>query len=187
MIRAGQLGNSTVTHLIIQTGKHKGRKLKLRPGEDLVIGRDESCQLRLASTDVSRRHCAIKFDQSQVTVTDLGSRNGTFVDGFLIEKTTVMKPGSKLQVGPLEFVLAGGKPVTKPSPIDDDTSDNDIAAWLTEEGETDTPNLSDSTLLPGTALPPPDPVAELDKHPHARAAAEIIQRYWRDRQAQDHG
>jgi len=176
--------------LVIQTGKHKGRKIKFPAEGKLVIGRDAECHLRLASTDVSRKHCELLLDREQITVRDLGSRNGTFIDGFLISETASLKPGSVLRVGNMEFALPGQKPRTKTSPPTkavDDTSDDDIAAWLTEEGETEEPNLDDSTIIPGQIESPPEPEQEAvdlknyARHPHAEQAAKIIRDHWRNK------
>lgn len=169
-----------MAYLVIQSGKHRGRKIELRPGEDLLIGRDPECRIRLASTDVSRRHCVVRMSDKGVIVKDLGSRNGTFVDGFTIEKVTLLRPGSILQIGPLQFLLPGVKEASaKPAQSDDDASDDDITAWLTADSETTEPDLGDSTELSSTlTAPPPEPlVKSLDDHPDARRAAEIIQRH----------
>lgn len=171
-----------MTHLVIQSGKHRGRNIALRAGEDLLIGRDPECRIRLASTDVSRRHCIVRLSEKGVIVKDLGSRNGTFVDGFMIEKVTLLRPGSILQVGPLRFLLPGVKDAgDKPPQEDDDASDDEITAWLTADSETTEPDLGDSTELSSTlTAPPPEPVVKsLDDHPDARRAAEIIQRHRR--------
>ncbi|MDC0274368.1 FHA domain-containing protein, partial [Planctomycetaceae bacterium] len=98
--------------LIIQTGKHKGRKILFPPEGTLLIGRDAECHLRLASTDVSRRHCELSITENGVLVKELGSRNGTFIDGFLISETAPLNPGSILKVGNMEFALPGKRPVT---------------------------------------------------------------------------
>lgn len=169
-------------YLIIQTGKHRGRKIRLVPGQEFLIGRDPSCHLRLASTDVSRQHCAIRGDKSGWTVTDLGSRNGTLIDGFRIESTFPLKPGSVLQVGPMQFLLPGTKSPTPASATDEAASDYEIAAWLTEEGETKDANIGDSTVIPPfKSKPDPSPESLLDSHPHAAEAAAIIRQHWRTR------
>ena len=56
-------------------------ELNLQPDEELVIGRDEDCLVRLSGPDISRRHAKIQREDSGFVVTDLDSRNGTFVNG----------------------------------------------------------------------------------------------------------
>lgn len=176
------------TSLVIQSGKHKGRKIKFPPEGVLLIGRDAECHLRLESTDVSRRHCELHLTEAGILVKDLNSRNGTFVDGYLIEETSPLKPGSILRVGPMEFAIPGQRPEPSKPAVKkvDDTSDDDIAAWLTEEGETEDPNLEDSTIIPGALNAKEIAEESIDlkdysRHPDAQEAAEIIQKHWQEK------
>jgi pSer/pThr/pTyr-binding forkhead associated (FHA) protein len=57
-------------------------------GPELVIGRDPECQIRLNNPQVSRRHARLLIEGERVMVSDLGSRNGTFVAGRRIESPT---------------------------------------------------------------------------------------------------
>ncbi|QDV87067.1 FHA domain-containing protein [Planctomycetes bacterium TBK1r] len=82
-----------------------------------LIGRNEQCDLTFASRSVSRKHCKITFNDTDVLIQDLGSRNGTVVEGELIE-TGVPKPLSHhdhLKIGKYTFRVsirdqATGKP-----------------------------------------------------------------------------
>ncbi len=74
-----------MTELIIQTGKHQGKKIDLA-GNDCIIGRHESCKIRIASGDVSKHHCRLKHKPGGLHAKDLGSRNGTFVNDVLLTK-----------------------------------------------------------------------------------------------------
>jgi pSer/pThr/pTyr-binding forkhead associated (FHA) protein len=69
-----------ITKLIVATGKSAGRAIAVKR-DKLLIGRAEECDVRPLSEDVSRRHCAIHVGPEEVWVEDLGSRNGTFVNG----------------------------------------------------------------------------------------------------------
>jgi pSer/pThr/pTyr-binding forkhead associated (FHA) protein len=55
---------------------------------ELVIGRDPDCHIRLDNPQVSRRHARLLIEADRVVVSDLGSRNGTFVAGRRIEDPT---------------------------------------------------------------------------------------------------
>ena len=89
-------------HLLVLEGKHKGVKIRL-PRIQFVIGRDEKCHLRPASTDVSRYHCAIARMGHRVLVRDLNSANGTLVNGEKVSGTITVHDGDRLEVGPLKF------------------------------------------------------------------------------------
>ncbi len=74
---------------------------------DIVIGRGSDCNLRLSSPQVSRRHCFLRVGREGVSVTDLDSSNGTYVDGKRIKpgKRYDLVGGSALAVGPIKFVV----------------------------------------------------------------------------------
>ncbi len=72
-----------------------------------LIGRSTECNLKIASSQVSRAHCRITLGDDTVYVEDLGSANGTVVDGktLVAHQPTSVVPGAKLVVGPAEFVI----------------------------------------------------------------------------------
>ena len=57
--------------------------------ESILIGRDELCDIRLMSSPVSRRHALVVNSSTGIDLVDLGSRNGTFVDGRQIGQYTL--------------------------------------------------------------------------------------------------
>jgi diguanylate cyclase (GGDEF)-like protein len=69
--------------------------------EVLDIGRQEECTISVASTKVSRRHAAIQKILGRYTVADLGSTNGTFVNGIKLETAHKLEDGDKIKVGEL--------------------------------------------------------------------------------------
>lgn len=84
-----------------------GRSFPLQPGST-VIGRGDQATLRLPDVGISRRHARIDFDGNQVVLTDLGSTNGTMVNGQRIS-AVALNPGDMIQVGTttLTFRLDG--------------------------------------------------------------------------------
>ena len=87
--------------LIVQSGKHQGKCLQLPSEGEVIIGRDELCQIRLASSDVSRHHCVLKMTAEGIVARDLDSRNGTYLNETLMEEETLLKPGDTLRIGPI--------------------------------------------------------------------------------------
>lgn len=75
--------------------------------EKLLIGRRRRCDLTLADKSVSREHAMILWVEAGVRIVDLGSTNGTFVDGQLVENG-VLENGAVIQLGDyeIEFVAA---------------------------------------------------------------------------------
>jgi hypothetical protein len=159
--------------LIVNTGKHKGKKIEL-PDKEIIIGRDENSFIRMTSTDVSRQHCSLTPTTKGLLVRDLGSQNGTIVNNVKIEAETLLQPGDKLQIGPIHFELAGARPV-KPVP----GLDEDIFGWLSEsDTATDLPNASDTTIVKASqpAAPPPPEKKQVFKS-IAEEARDIIRRH----------
>ena len=83
--------------LVIIYGSNMGRIFELEPGERLV-GRDEDCHIMLTEREVSRRHCTISVGSSGVTVRDLGSTNGTYINDKRVEEKKV-RNGDRLRIG----------------------------------------------------------------------------------------
>ncbi len=63
-----------------------------------LIGRDEAADVRLPVSAVSRRHAELRFERGRWVIADLGSRNGTLVDGHLVEEAE-LEPCSEIRVG----------------------------------------------------------------------------------------
>ena len=74
-----------------------GRQFALAIGST-IIGRGEQAQLRLADVGISRRHARLDFDGTRVVLTDLGSTNGTVVNGQRIS-AVALRPGDMIQFG----------------------------------------------------------------------------------------
>lgn len=74
-----------------------GRQFALAIGST-IIGRGEQAQLRLADVGISRRHARLDFDGTRVVLTDLGSTNGTVVNGQRIS-AVALRPGDVIQFG----------------------------------------------------------------------------------------
>lgn len=83
-------------------GKHAGQVIPLNRRK-FLIGRESDCQLRPNSELVSRHHCVFGIDEYSVRLRDLGSTNGTTVNGERLVKETTLVAGDRVVVGNLEF------------------------------------------------------------------------------------
>jgi pSer/pThr/pTyr-binding forkhead associated (FHA) protein len=90
--------------LVIEQGKTRTKALHLRKEEGLV-GRVKGCDFRIPSPEVSRRHCVLRVRDGYVTVEDLKSSNGTHLNGELVEGEQVVRPGDRLRIGPITFIV----------------------------------------------------------------------------------
>jgi hypothetical protein len=88
-------------------GGHNGRNVGLVSGDgrtyplqmgSTVIGRGDQANLRLPDVGISRRHARLDYDGSQVVLTDLGSTNGTMVNGQRVS-AVALNPGDMIQLG----------------------------------------------------------------------------------------
>lgn len=95
--------------LKVLAGSKVGTEIPLKRSK-FLIGRSSECTLRAGSDAISRRHCVLLTTEKGVSVRDLGSRNGTLVNGKRIEGEVALKPGDKVTVGPLEFEMIPSEP-----------------------------------------------------------------------------
>ena len=96
--------------IIGKRGKGEGIRFELKRGEKVGIGRDSAlCRILLLGGLVSRLHCTISFDGTQVLVEDAGSQNGTFINEEQID-AAVLPLGAELRVGSTIFVLEAHNP-----------------------------------------------------------------------------
>lgn len=75
-----------------------GRRLVMGP-RGAVIGRSRECDVVVDDAGVSRRHAEIRPRGSAWVLTDLGSTNGTRLEGRLLERAEVIQPGDRIEVG----------------------------------------------------------------------------------------
>lgn len=115
--------------------------------EEVSIGREPSNQLWIPDPVLSRRHCLITSDGEHFFVRDLGSRNGTLVNGVPVEQQQ-LRPGDQITIGNsvLVFLLEEGEPLLLKNPVE----------------FANTARLDPSALppgMPGSAQPPPENAA----------------------------
>ncbi|MBO0886579.1 MAG: FHA domain-containing protein, partial [Acidimicrobiales bacterium] len=100
---------ATGLHLKVVGGPDAGTILALGPGEH-VLGRSGGCDLRLSDTEISRRHASLTVSGDEVRLADLGSRNGTFVNGQRLDAPGRLEPGQLLEAGTSVLELGAGSP-----------------------------------------------------------------------------
>jgi S1-C subfamily serine protease len=89
--------------LVVRNGDARGTKIRVT-GESFLIGRDDTCNLPLRDAKISRRHVVLELrPEGTATLRDLGSSNGTYVNGQRVE-SAVLAGREQIQVG--ETVLA---------------------------------------------------------------------------------
>lgn len=151
-------------------GKQDGKLIPLNT-KKFLIGREQDCHLRAASESVSRHHCAITIDDFTVRVRDLGSSNGTSINGKRILGVHEASPGDALQVGNLDFEIVfskAGAPVAAGAPGTAGGPEKGGTSFTLDEF-----NLEAAEPLSDTAMMVGDDTAVISKEAlEAEAAAE---------------
>lgn len=85
----------------------------------VLVGRRSHCDVQLASSSVSSQHCELEFRDGYWHIRDLGSSNGTFVNGEMVDVSPVM-PGDEILFAKLAFQLQYHVPEDAPPPEQED-------------------------------------------------------------------
>jgi len=83
---------------VMRSGPTPGMTFPLE-GDQLTIGRDSSNAVAINDAEVSRRHSRLTFQGGKYVLEDLGSTNGTFVNGQRLAGPVVLKPGDVISLG----------------------------------------------------------------------------------------
>jgi len=85
-------------YLVVRRGREPGRRVEVRD-RPLTVGRAEASDLWLDDRAVSARHCSFSLVGTNLWVKDLGSTNGTYLDGMRLSRPSFVRPGATLQIG----------------------------------------------------------------------------------------
>ena len=105
--------------LILRHGAEAGRRWPLHRDEELLIGREENCDIPLPDRQVSRSHARIFWENESYHIEDLKSKNGTHLNGEDVVGIAALEDGDEIQIAlrfKLAFVDAGA---TAPLSLDD--------------------------------------------------------------------
>ena len=102
-------GAATGARLVVAVGRARGQTIPIR-GRRFFIGREPDCQLRPRNPLISRYHAALEFRDGGVFVRDLGSTNGTVVNGRTLDQEAAeVFDNARLRIGPLRFLVQVGE------------------------------------------------------------------------------
>lgn len=93
--------------IAVSSSTRSGPRLVSKQGEWVLseganfVGRDRECTVRVDSVDLSRRHARIVVTRAETTIEDLGSKNGTEVNGERISHSVTLKDQDQIQLGSL--------------------------------------------------------------------------------------
>ncbi len=89
-----------IVDLVVNAGPQAGRRVSLLPGS-YVLGRDPTCDVMLDDPSLSRRHLQMKVNLETIQISDLGSRNGSAVEGRTLAGDVQLAPddGAQIEIG----------------------------------------------------------------------------------------
>ncbi|MEI7771005.1 MAG: FHA domain-containing protein [Chloroflexales bacterium] len=104
-----QLARTTMTDptrasLVVQQGDAKPRKLGMRAGKDVLIGRQPDAELVVNDTLASAQHARIRFLEGGFVITDINSTNGLWVNGRRVERVR-LQDDDRITIGEVEVVF----------------------------------------------------------------------------------
>ena len=92
-----------MAQLFVVQGEQLGHRFELG-GSKAVIGRETGCDIRIKDPEISRRHLEIRRESGQFKLIDLGSANGTLVNGIAVRETWLRR-GDRIQIGQTQIMF----------------------------------------------------------------------------------
>ena len=91
----------------VVTGDEPGKCYTIKLNDSAIIGRASDCDLSIGDSEVSARHAEIKFEKGILVIKDLGSMNGTLINGVPIHTVHYLQDGDQILIGRTELRLNG--------------------------------------------------------------------------------
>lgn len=102
---AGKTLQADARDLALLRGTLGAKRIEI--GQGGVIGRDPHVEFPLNHPHVSGSHARLTTKRGRVSIADMGSSNGTFVNGQRLKKTANLKPRDRIDIGPFSLVFDG--------------------------------------------------------------------------------
>lgn len=99
--------------LIVRSGPDAGTAVEIGD-EPVVLGRQQGCDLLVRDARASRRHLELVPEDGGVRLNDLGSANGTYLDGRKVEQTVLLEGGEEIRIGAVIIEVWRQRPDQEP-------------------------------------------------------------------------
>lgn len=127
---------------------------------EIAIGRAPTCDIVLNDDQmVSRRHCIVRKQGNVVTIVDLGSSNGTLINGNEIHDAATLKDGDRLTIGDHDLMFAAASESVSPAPATNPVVETIRIGGNATPVSGPTPAFIIPTGAPAVAEAEPDPYA----------------------------
>jgi pSer/pThr/pTyr-binding forkhead associated (FHA) protein len=150
--------------LVMLQKEQRTREIPLK-GKEIVLGRQKGCSIRIASHEISRLHCCLRVKDQKVSIRDLGSANGTFVNGQQVKGERLLLHGDRIQLGELVFLVEyeRGKEVLAGLPVDEFEYVGEVVQEVKVLGEPQVKSRPRAAASrPSTPTPPPSRPRRID-------------------------
>lgn len=137
--------------IIAQTGPLNG--LRWSVDHDLIVGRDETCDIVIADRQVSRFHARLSPSGEGVTLEDLGSKNGTFRNGTRVDDPALLIDGDQVQVALVQHFVFLSSDATVPLDMSFPIEKGAIRGHLYVDARSRRVWLGDKELVPPLSVP----------------------------------
>ncbi len=87
-------------------------------GEEFLVGRGSDCDYSVRDINVSRHHCMIRIRPEEITLVDLGSSNGTYVNRNRVISQVALQSGDEIRLGDLRLIFELGDAHAAQKPAD---------------------------------------------------------------------
>jgi pSer/pThr/pTyr-binding forkhead associated (FHA) protein len=148
--------------VFVEQRPNQGTEHRMESGA--TIGR-EGCDISLGDPDVSRRHAAIRLEGDAVTIEDLGSTNGTFVNGERIGAPRQLRDGDEVQIGVTVLRLRAPSGVTRLAQAQPQVTRMSQATTGRPAGHAEPPTAERAAPAAGLAATAAGPVAPAEPPP----------------------
>lgn len=111
---------------------YQGSRIPLKQGEN-IVGRSPHCAVVISNRRISRQHCSLTLEHGILHVSDLGSSNGTWVNGAPVTQATRLNPGDLLELGEERLEVLDAEP-KRPREVD---TERDLPIYRQELSDAD--------------------------------------------------
>lgn len=109
--------------LLLLTGPSSGLRYEIK--SEVTLGRSSACEVPLEDSKVSRRHAHVEIRGGQAFLSDMGSRNGTLLNGERVAQEMILRPNDRFQVGDTTVLF---EPTARETVEDETQADFDAVA-----------------------------------------------------------
>jgi pSer/pThr/pTyr-binding forkhead associated (FHA) protein len=144
----------------VMNGPLEGRHFEMSEATELVVGRQDTCEIVLDDDLTSRRHAKLRRDWSGTHVEDLGSRNGVKVNRKLIQEPTTLKDRDEVEIGGTRLLYVDSTSV----------AELQVVPSIIESDPPEAPPRAAPTAEPPRTSAPPRPVPSRPPIPEPKSA-----------------